>query len=163
METDIVLITIAVICLLTGVAGCVLPALPGTSLCFIALVVLEFSGMVDMPTWVLVLWGIVTLVVSLSDYFVPMWGTKQFGGSKYGEWGCIAGSIVGIFAFPPLGILFGPFIGAVLGELLGNKPFEQALKAGVGSFIGFLAGTLIKLIAALGIAICFFVYLAKAF
>jgi len=74
-------------------------------------------------------------------------GTKFFGGSKYGVWGSMVGLLAGLF-IPPIGIIVGPFIGAVAGEILaGNK--ENALKAGFGSFIGFIAGTVVKMLVSL--------------
>ncbi len=155
MDANLVLLVIAVIALVVGVAGCVLPALPGAPLCFAGLVLLKFTDWASVSTAALVIWGVLTLVVSLADYFVPMLGTKKFGGGRYGQWGCVAGSVAGIFLFPPLGILIGPFVGAVVGELIDGKPLENAIKAGFGSFVGFLTGMLMKLLVCLGMTIYF--------
>ena len=84
-------------------------------------------------------------VVQVLDYFTPMLGSKYSGGSKWGNWGCIIGTLVGLL-FLPWGVILGPFLGAVIGELLGNKEFSQALKSGVGSLIGFILGTLLKFV-----------------
>jgi uncharacterized protein YqgC (DUF456 family) len=93
----------------------------------------------------LAVWGVVVVVIQILDYFIPAWGTKKFGGTKYGVWGSTIGLFVGLF-MGPLGIVIGPFIGAVIGEYYKNKNWDTALHAGIGSFLGFLAGTIIKII-----------------
>jgi uncharacterized protein YqgC (DUF456 family) len=93
----------------------------------------------------MVTWAIITVVITVLDYVIPLYGTKKFGGSKYGVWGCTIGLLVGIFA-GPWGIIIGPFIGAFVGEVMANANSSQALRAALGSFIGFLFGTLLKLI-----------------
>jgi uncharacterized protein YqgC (DUF456 family) len=88
---------------------------------------------------------VVTLLVSVLDYVIPAWGTKQFGGTKYGVWGSTLGVFVGLF-FGAAGVILGPLVGAVIGEMMGGKAVEQAIKAGWGSFIGILFGTILKLV-----------------
>ena len=79
------------------------------------------------------------------DYLVPAWGTKRFGGSKYGVWGTTIGLVIGLF-FGPWGIVLGPFFGALTAELIGGKRSDEALRAAFGSFVGFLLDTLLKVI-----------------
>jgi len=93
----------------------------------------------------MLIWAGIVLVVSVLDYLIPVYGTKKFGGTKYGMWGCMIGLIAGIW-LGPWGIITGPFLGALLGELLANN-HTGAFKAALGSFIGFLFSTLLKLIA----------------
>ena len=168
---DIFLIVLGATCLLLGLAGCVAPVLPGVPLSYLGLLLLHFTDRVQFSWQFLVIWGVVVAVIQVLDYFIPAWGTKKFGGTKYGVWGSTIGLFVGFF-MGPLGIVVGPFIGAVLGELIyfnrypqttlseteqnKNSNFNRALRAGFGSFIGLLTGTLIKVICC-GVMIAYFV------
>jgi hypothetical protein len=144
---DYILIGLGIILMITGIFGCVLPLLPGPPLNYIGLLLLHFTTGYQFSTRFLVIWGIVTVVVYALDYVIPVWGTKKFGGSKRGVWGSMIGLIAGMFFFPPFGIIIGPFAGAVIGELTAGKDSKAALKSGFGSFVGFLTGTILKLIA----------------
>ena len=106
----------------------------------------QITERVDFSWQFLLVWGIVTVIISALDYIVPAWGTKRYGGTKWGVWGSTIGVFVGLFA-GPWGVILGPLVGAVIGELLGGKAAQEALRAGWGSFIGILFGTIIKLIA----------------
>ncbi|MGM9831580.1 MAG: DUF456 domain-containing protein [Paludibacteraceae bacterium] len=142
---DIFLSIVAALLLLTGLVGCIVPVLPGVPLSYIGLLLLQLTDRVQYSTRFLLIWGAIVIVVQVLDYVVPAWGTKQFGGSKRGVWGSTIGLIVGLF-FGPWGIVAGPFAGAIVFELFDGKNAKQALKAGFGSFIGLLAGTIVKLI-----------------
>ena len=114
----------------------------------------------DIPFLFLLVWGVVTVVVQILDAVVPVWGTKVMGGSKAGVWGSTIGLVAGLF-LGPWGIVLGPFVGAVAGEILANRSengmsLGQALKAGTGSFVGLLTGTVLKLIC-VGLMIYYFV------
>ncbi len=143
---DYFLIGIGLLFLLLGIAGGVLPIIPGPPLSYLGLLFLHFTDKYHFTANFLILWGIITIVVYALDYVIPAWGTKKFGGSKRGVWGSIIGLILGLFLFPPFGIIIGPFAGAVVAELSGGKDRSTAIKAGFGSFVGFLLGTMLKLI-----------------
>ena len=96
----------------------------------------------------------VAIVVTVLDYIVPIWGTKHFGGSKYGTRGATVGLIIGLF-LGPAGIIIGPFLGAFVGELIFKDDVRYALKAGFGSLLGFLTGIGLKLAASLLITFYF--------
>nr|WP_320022051.1 DUF456 domain-containing protein [uncultured Draconibacterium sp.] len=144
---DILLIVLGALFIISGVVGCVLPIIPGPPLSYIGLLLLHFTERYQFSSKFLIIWAIITVVVYVLDYLIPAWGTKKFGGSKRGVFGSIIGLVIGMFFFPPFGIIIGPFIGAVVGELTIGKDSGAALKSGFGSFLGFLAGTLLKLIA----------------
>ncbi|HRY98171.1 MAG TPA: DUF456 domain-containing protein [Bacteroidales bacterium] len=127
-----------------GVLGCVLPVIPGPPLGFFGLLLLQLTSFRPFEARQLFLWAGLAALVTFLDYVVPVWGTRKFGGSKLGAWGSMAGLLLGLLV-PPWGIIAGPFLGAVTGELLDGKAWQAALRAGFGSFIGFLAGTVMKL------------------
>lgn len=146
---DYLLAILTGIIMVAGILGCLLPVLPGPPLSFIGLLILHFSRFADFSSTFLITWGCVTILVTVLDYIVPIWGTKKFGGSKSGMWGAGIGLVAGIFLLPPIGIIVGPFAGAVIGEALTGKNSSKALRAGLGSFLGFLAGVGIKLAASI--------------
>lgn len=146
--------------MLTGLVGCVLPVLPGVPVAYIGMLLLHATDKVQFGWKFLLVWGIVTVVVQILDAVVPVWGTKVMGGSKAGVWGSTVGLVAGLF-FGPWGIVLGPFLGAVAGEIIANRskgdiPIGQVLKAGAGSFAGLMAGTVIKLVS-VGLMIYYFV------
>jgi len=142
---EAVLIIIGIILIIVGIIGCIVPGLPGAPIAYVSLVLLQFTEQSPF-SWIFMLsWLLVIVAVTLLDFYVPIWGTQKFGGSKYGTYGSIAGLVVGLF-IPPWGIIIGPFLGAYSGELIGGKQHDDALRAGFGAFLGFVAGTLMKLV-----------------
>lgn len=90
----------------------------------------------------------VTIAVTVLDYLIPAYFTKLTGGTKAAAWGATIGLFAGAFIIPPMGMIMGSFLGAFLAEILySDKTSAEALKSAFGSFVGFLAGTGIKLIA----------------
>lgn len=142
---EIFLLVIAFLLMLIGIIGCIVPGLPGTPIAYLGLWIAQATERVDFSWQFLLVWGIVMIAVSALDYVVPAWGTKHYGGTKYGVWGSTIGVFVGLF-FGAAGVILGPLVGAVLGEMLSGKALSEALKAGWGSFVGILFGTVIKLI-----------------
>jgi uncharacterized protein YqgC (DUF456 family) len=142
---------VASLLMVGGVVGCIVPFLPGPPLSYAGLLILQLKEDPPFSVQFLVIWAVIVIVVSVLDYLVPIYGTKKLGGSKYGMWGCTIGLIAG-FWLGPIGIIAGPFAGAFIGELLANSNSEQALKAAIGSFIGFVFSTLLKLVTCLVMA-----------
>ena len=155
MESDLILFIISGILLAAGLAGCILPAIPGLPLSFLGLLMLNCTDKVQFSTTEIVMSMTAVIVVSVLEYVTPIIGSRRFGGSKYGTRGCMVGTVVGLF-FMPWGLIAGPFIGAVVGELIACRTFRQALKAGAGSFLGYLLSTLLKLCLCIYFIIRFF-------
>ncbi|MBT8276767.1 MAG: DUF456 domain-containing protein [Bacteroidia bacterium] len=145
---DIILIIIGFLLMLIGIAGSILPVIPGTPISWCGLIVLYLSPSLPFDWTFIIITGIVAIVIYILDYIIPAVGTKKFGGSRAGAWGTIIGLFVGILAPIPFGILIGPFLGALVGEMAFNQTHGQkAVWAAFGSFVGFLASTFMKLFA----------------
>lgn len=142
---DIFLIVTGIALLLAGIAGCIIPFLPGPPLAYASLILLQLSTYQPFSEKFLVIWAIVTTTVVLADYYIPVWGTKKFGGTKGGVWGATIGLLFGMFFFPPIGLIVGPFVGAFVGEMINNQDSNKAFRSAIGSFVGFVAGTFMKL------------------
>ena len=152
---DYFLLIMAILCLLAGFIGSILPALPGPPLSWVGLLLLKFSRFGAEVTWIwIAVFAGVVILVTVLDYVVPIWGTKKLGGTKAGSWGATIGLIIGMF-FSPWGIILGPFLGAFVGELMAGNSGEHSLKAAFGAFIGFLFGVGLKLVACVWIAVYF--------
>ena len=162
---DIVLICLALIFIIAGIVGCVVPGLPGPPLNLIGLILLTFVNGMETIHWAFwVFYGIITTFIVILDYVLPIWGTKKLGGSKRGVWGAAIGLFVGIFAsvgLGPFGIIILPFVGAVIGELTTQKELKDAMKAGVGALFGILVSTVGKLTVSVIITIHFIIILTR--
>ncbi len=159
MELSIA-ITIGIILLVVGLVSCVLPPLPGPPIAYLALVLIYFvkDRPADLPLWLMITYAVLTIIVLIVDNFIPIWGTKQFGGTKAGIRGSFIGILVGIFLSPfgGISILLCPFLGAMIGELFVGQPLNVALKSGMGSFIGFLLTSGLKIILVVFMGLHFF-------
>ena len=140
---EIVWYLTAAIFLILGLVGCFISILPGPILSYLALLCLIPTDKC-LSESTLVFLGVLTIVVTVADFVIPSIGAKKFNCSSYGTWGCVLGTIVGAFVFP-VGIIAGPFLGAFIGELIARRDVATALRGGLGAFLGFLAGTLLKL------------------
>lgn len=144
--SDYILLILGIFFMIAGIIGCLVPVLPGPPLSYLGLLFLHFTKFGNFTTPILITMAIIAVAVSILDYLVPVWGTKRFGGSKYGTRGATLGLIVGLF-LGPLGIIIGPLIGAFVGEMIFKDDMNYALKAGIGSLVGFLMGIGLKLAA----------------
>ena len=153
--SDILLTTVGGVLMILGIIGCVLPVIPGPPLSFVGLLLLHFSSYAEFSFEFLLVMGSIAVIVTIMDYIVPVWGTKKFGGSKAGMWGAAIGLVLGLIFFPPLGIIIGPFAGAVIGEALTGKDAAHSFKAGLGSLLGLMIGIGLKLAASVAMTYYF--------
>ena len=173
---EIVQIIFAFLFLVVGLLGSVVPALPGPPLSYIGLLLLQWSGRGGFSVPFLIVWAVITVVVTIMDNVLPAVMTKKFGGSKMSVIGSVIGLIIGMIFFAPIGLILGPFLGAFAGELINNRIQLRrekeisaesetssadaanesvtvknngnvtALKAAFGAFLAFILGTGAKLI-----------------
>ena len=145
-----VLIVLAIILCITGIIGSVVPGLPGPPLSWVGVLLAYLShkiGGADMSMTSVLIWLGVTVVVSVLDYTIPARFTKLAGGTKAGSTGATIGMILGLF-LTPIGMIPCSLLGAFLAEWLQeNKSIGGALKSAVGTFIGFMLGSGLKIIA----------------
>jgi uncharacterized protein len=152
--SDYILLISGIILMILGIIGCLVPVLPGPPLSFLGLILLHLSRFGHFETSTLITLGAIAVVVTIMDYIVPVWGTKRFGGSKYGTKGATVGLIIGLF-LGPMGIIIGPLLGAFVGEMIFKDDFRYAARAGFGSLLGFLTGIGLKLAASFVITFYF--------
>ena len=140
---------IAALLILVGIAGTIIPALPGVPLVFAGMFLAAWADHFDhVGAVTLTVLGILGVVAMAIDFVAGLAGARRVGASKYALWGATLGTLVGLFFGLP-GIVFGPFAGAVIGELGAGSRVDRATHVGVGTWLGLLFGTLAKL------ALCF--------
>jgi uncharacterized protein YqgC (DUF456 family) len=139
---------------LLGIVGCVLPALPGPPISFVALLVFwgargwqadSFGGLAVLGV------GVAAVLVTLLDTVAPAIGARRYGASRWGVWGSVLGMIAGMIAFPPLGMIAGAFVGALAGELAGGQETRASLRASWGVFVYTMLGIVLKLAVSLAV------------
>jgi len=163
---DYFLIILGAICIIIGIIGSILPGLPGPPISYLGILLIHWTRFAQYSSKMLTIWAIIVLIVAVLDYVVPIWGTRRYGGTKAGVRGSTIGLIIGVILLPMLGIVLGPFgifgilggpfLGAWIGERSAGQDSQKALRAAFGSFIGFLAGTIMKIAVSLVLAYYFF-------
>ncbi|MEF2968501.1 DUF456 family protein [Paenibacillus sp. M1] len=145
---------------LVGMAGAVYPVLPGVLAVYAAFFVYGWFFSFEPFGWVF--WTVQTLIVVallVADYAVGAWGVKKFGGSKLSVWLSTIGIIVGPFVIPAFGLVLGPLLGAMLGELIKGESLGKAFKVGVGSVVGLFSSVVVKIILQLAMIIVFIIWI----
>ena len=146
---DWFIIILGILLCVVAIGGSLLPLLPGPPFAFLGLLLQQARDPNPFSWKFIFIWGFIVLLALILDYFIPIWGTKKFGGTKYGIWGCTLGFLAA-FWLGPWGVILGPMAGAFLGELLAKQNSTHALKAAFGAFLGFMVGSFLKLL------VCFF-------
>jgi len=150
-------IIIAIAFFVLGLIGTILPVLPGPILIFAGMLIYGLmTDFYSLNVFFFILQGLILILIFAVDYIASMLGTRRFGGSKKAGWGAVAGTIIGLIFLGPLGILIGPFLGAVLIELLQGKEIIKACRAGLGTLLGIFSGTVVKLVIEILMIVYFF-------
>ncbi|MGE5672776.1 MAG: DUF456 domain-containing protein [Mycobacterium leprae] len=148
---------IALLVMLVGVAGTLVPALPGIPLIWVAMLGYGWYNGFHAISWsFLVVTLVLAVLCQVAEQYARAWGAKRFGAGRAGAWGAVIGSLVGLF-FMPIGLLLGPFLGATLAELLAGRSGQEALRAGWGGLLGVLGSVAVNFIVALTLVIAFVV------
>lgn len=140
-----ILIVAAVLCVVLGLIGTFVPVVPGSPLSFLGVMLLFWVDGCSISLTELVAWGVIMLMLQVFDFVAPAWMAKRGGGSKWGVRGATLGTLVGLF-FLPWGLIFGPFVGALVCERIAGTPFGAAWRVAFYSVIGFLLTTGLKLV-----------------
>ena len=150
MDTQSIYYAVAVLLVLLGIAGTVLPAIPGLPLVFAGMLLAAWAGdFQQIGGWTLLILAILTLVSIGVDLLASAAGARRVGASRLAVAGALAGTVVGLF-FGLVGVFAGPFVGAVLGELvdhrgLAHRDLGRATKVGIGTWFGIFVGIVLKL------------------
>ena len=140
----ILLWTLAVVLVVAGIVGIVLPALPGTLLIFVGLLLAAWADhFTRVGPLMLTVIGVIGAASYAVDFVASALGAKHLGASKRAMVGAALGTVLGLF-FGFAGIIVGPFVGAVLGELTQHRDWKRVGKAGAAAWIGFAIGTAVK-------------------
>lgn len=145
MDPQALYYLLAAAMILAGVAGVILPALPGLPLAFAGMLLAAWAGHFErIGPAVLVALGLLTLLSVAADLLATAVGAKRVGASRKALAGTVVGTFAGLF-FMPVGLLAGPFLGALLGELWHARRWRHATRVGFGTWLGLLLGTVLKL------------------
>ncbi len=157
---DIAVLIVSVLVMLAGLAGTVVPILPGIPIIWLAILGYGlYSGWADYGLTAMVVTGLVVALSLVVDQLASLMGAKKFGASRAGMIGAVVGAIAGMILLTPIfGLIVGTFGGAMLCELLfSGRSLRQSMASGAGALVGFLAGSLFKFMVGLSL-IAFFIW-----
>lgn len=156
---DTAVLIIALLFILVGIAGTILPILPGVAMIFVAIAAYGwYEGFQSITAGYLMVLAGLTILSMLVDYLSTYLGAKHFDSSRLGMWGAVLGSLLGIFLFPPLGIIVCPWLGALGGELVQGHDLRKAMRSGLGAVIGLFSGVVFKVLIGMGMLISFLAF-----
>ena len=151
---DQLFIILGLILCITGLLGSFVPIIPGPITSWFGLLVINFESSTELNYSFLLITLMIAIFVFALDIIIPIIGLKKFGGTKKGMIGATIGLLLGLIILGPLGILTGTFLGALSGEMTGDLKLGKAVKASVGTLIGFIAGVAMKF----SISIIYFIF-----
>ena len=145
MDWSLLLYVLSALLIVAGIAGTILPAMPGVPLVFAGIFLTAWADDFQHIGWtILIVLGAITVLSLLVDFVAGLLGAKRVGASRWALFGAALGTIVGIF-FGIVGLLFGPFVGALIGELVAGGTVRRATEVGTGAWIGYLVGSVLKI------------------
>lgn len=149
---------LAILFFIAGLLGTILPVLPGAILIFGGMLLYGImTGFATLNATFFLLQAFTLIILFLIDFLASATGTKRYDGSTQAVWGAVIGTLLGLIFLGPLGIITGPFLGAVIVELVRGKKIDAAIRVGFGTLIGLLGGTLLKLGVEIVMIIYFFI------
>ena len=153
---DLILLVLGLILCLVGVIGSFLPIIPGPATSWLGILLLNLTSVVEFSLNFVLITLTVAISVGILDYLIPVLGVKKLGGTRSGQIGTTVGLVVGLIILGPIGIIIGPFGGALLGEISTKKSIQESIKPAFGAFIGVIAGSVIKFLISLSFLFFYF-------
>lgn len=142
-----------------GMAGTVYPILPGVLAVYFAFFVYGwFFSFEAFGPFFWIIETLIVIVLLVADYAVGAWGVKKFGGSKLSIWLSTIGIIIGPFVIPAFGLILGPLLGAMIGELIKGQSLDKAFKVGIGSVVGLFTSVVVKVVLQLAMIVVFIIW-----
>ena len=132
--------------IITGLIGSFLPIIPGPITSWLGLLAIYQIQDFSASNTLLTITFVLAITIFIADYFIPVIGSKYFGGSKYGIIGTSVGLLIGLLSPIPFGIIIGAFLGALIGEYFGGKSISEGIKPAIGSLVGIISSSIIKFI-----------------
>ena len=153
---DIILLIIGFLLCLIGIVGSFLPIIPGPVTSWLGILLLNLTSVVEFNLNFVLITLTVAISVGILDYLIPVLGVKKLGGTRSGQIGTTLGLIIALIILGPIGIIIGPFGGALLGEMSTKKSFQNSIKPAFGAFVGVIAGSVIKFLISLSFLFFYF-------
>ena len=153
---DLILLIIGLLLCLIGIVGSFLPIIPGPVTSWLGILLLNLTSVVDFNLNFVLITLTVAISVGILDYLIPVLGVKKLGGTRSGQIGTTLGLIIALIILGPIGIIIGPFGGALLGEMSTKKSFQDSVKPAFGAFVGVVAGSVIKFLISLSFLFFYF-------
>ena len=151
------LLILSVILIITGLIGSFIPIIPGPITSWFGLFTLSQIQNFPNNNTLLITTFVIGITIFILDYFIPIIGSKYFGGSKYGIIGTSIGLLIGLISPVPFGIIIGAFLGALIGEILAGKQLSEGLKPAMGSLIGIITSSVIKFYTAISFLVIYII------
>jgi hypothetical protein len=151
------LLIISVILIITGLIGSFIPIIPGPITSWFGLFTLSQIQNFPNNNTLLITTFVIGITIFILDYFIPIIGSKYFGGSKYGIIGTSIGLLIGLISPVPFGIIIGAFLGALIGEILAGKQLSEGIKPAMGSLIGIITSSVIKFFTAISFLVIYII------